>query len=39
MFRDSVLVPEYSEIVEIDLGEVEACLAGPKDPRISYPCP
>jgi aconitate hydratase len=37
MFRDSGSVPEYSEIVEIDLGEVEACLAGPKRPQDIIP--
>ncbi len=37
LFRDEDSLPEYSEIVEIDLGEVEACLAGPKRPQDLVP--
>jgi aconitate hydratase len=37
LFHDPDAAPEYSEVVELDLGEVEPSLAGPRRPQDRVP--
>jgi aconitate hydratase A / 2-methylisocitrate dehydratase len=37
LFHDPETVPEYSQIVELDLGDVEPSLAGPRRPQDRVP--
>ena len=37
LFHDPEAVPEYSQIVELDLGDVEPSLAGPRRPQDRVP--
>ena len=37
LFHDPAATPEYSEVVELDLGDVEPSLAGPRRPQDRVP--
>jgi aconitate hydratase len=37
LFHDPALEPEYSQVVELDLGDVEPSLAGPRRPQDRVP--
>jgi aconitate hydratase len=39
LFSTGEIIPEYTDVVEIDLADVEPCLAGPSRPQDRIPLP